>query len=270
MRLGFIGTGSMGSMLIRAFTKESRLDLELVACNRSPDKVKLLSLEVPDLIICETPVQVVEQSDHVFLCVRPPDARTVLNQIASFTTVGQNFYSLISAFPLSELQSALQANVFKIIPSITQVAGAGVCLVMTCDNTPANAKDAALGLLSRISTPFVIEEQDVRVCSDLTSCGPAFLSFLLQEFANASVKLGNLPTETANSLLSGMIYGLGKLLVEQGFTFADVIQRVSVPGGVTSEGIRVLQPRVEGMFEELLTATKNKQKSHSEPKPESI
>jgi competence protein ComER len=264
LRMGFIGTGSMGSMLIESFLRSQRADVSIIACNRSPEKIRALTARYPTVLAKSTPIEVARSCDMLFLCVKPGDALTVLQQIRPALQSKQYFLSISSAFSVEELESLVPCRVVKMIPSITQVVRSGVILTMYGNRLSEEERQEINTWLSLIGKPYCIEEKDTRVCADLTSCGPAFVSYLLREFARAAVRQGNLPEETAMGLVAEMAHGLGKLLVEGGFTFNDVIQRVSVRGGITEAGIHALEPLVYGVFDQLLLATRS-HKHHPVP-----
>ncbi|PWK13080.1 competence protein ComER [Tumebacillus permanentifrigoris] len=250
-------------MLIRAFvTSTLSSEIQVVACNRSPEKLAQLQTRYPHLQVCATAEETVSASDVVFLCVKPGDAPDVINRVLPYLRDDHTFISINSAILLEEMEAILPCRVHKVIPSITQVALAGVSLVMHGSRTTHRERHDLESLLGAISKPTVVEEADLRVCSDLSSCGPAFLATLLQEFAMAAVRQGGIPRDLADTLVKDMTSGLGKLLTEEGFEFGDVIRRVAVPGGITAEGIKVLQPSMSGIFDQLLVTTRSKAHSH--------
>ncbi|MBL0386840.1 NAD(P)-binding domain-containing protein [Tumebacillus sp. ITR2] len=250
-------------MLIRAFVQSTlSSEIQVVACNRSPEKLEQLQTRYPQVQVCETAEETVSASDVVFLCVKPGDAPGVINQVSPFIREDHYFVSINSHVLLEEMEALLPCRVAKVIPSITQVALAGVTLVMHGNRTTIEDRHEVESLLEAISKPIVVEEADLRVCSDLSSCGPAFLAVLLQEFAMAAVRQGGIPRDLADALVKDMTLGLGKLLTEEGFEFSDVIRRVSVPGGITAEGIKVLQPSMSGIFDQLLVTTRSKAHGH--------
>jgi competence protein ComER len=263
LRIGFIGTGSMGSMLIRSFL-QSRLssEIQVVACNRSPEKLSALTKRLPQIETAATPEETVRRSDIVFLCVKPGDAPDLIHKVLPEIRSDHYFISINSAVPLAEMEAILPCRVVKMIPSITQVALSGVTLVMHGQRLNLEERHFVEALLEAISKPTVVDEADLRVCSDLSSCGPAFLAVLLQEFALAAVRQGGIPRDLADSLVKDMTAGVGKMLTEEGFDFEDIIRRVSVPGGITAEGIKVLQPSMSGIFDQLLVTTRSKAHSH--------
>ena len=111
---------------------------------------------------------------------------------------------------------------------------------------------------SKTFLPLVIEEDITRVSSDIASCGPAFFSYLLQCFINAAVDKTNITHEEATTLVSEMVVGMGKLLEKGIFTLPTLQEKVCVKGGVTGEGIRVLEEHVGDMFHKLIERTHEK------------
>jgi competence protein ComER len=263
LRIGLIGTGSMGAMLIRAFSRCAHAGVsEMVACNRSPEKLKRLRKKYPHLRCAENPQEVVRNADTIFLCVKPADAMPVLQEIRHPLTADHYLISINSAFSLKELEDTLPCKVLKAIPSITQEALAGAILVM--HGTRMGETDRAVidGLLLSIGHPVHIAEEDIRVCSDLSSCGPAFLAWILQEFTRAAARQGGIAPALADTLLKETLFGLGKLVKEEKFSFEDVIRRVAIPGGITETGLRSLEGSLTGAFDVLLQTTKTKHQDH--------
>jgi competence protein ComER len=265
--MGFIGTGSMGSMLIESFLRSQSPDLSIVACNRSAGKIQAITARFPSVEVKSTPCEVAQSCDLLFLCVKPGDAIPVLQQIRPVLQTEQYLVSITSALSVKDLEAYVPSRVVKIIPSITQMVSSGVILTMYGSRLSERDCIEIGQWLTLIGKPYRIDEKDTRICADLASCGPAFLSFLLREFAIAAVRQGGISEEMAKGLIMEMVHGLGKLFIDGEFTFEDVIQRVSVPGGITEVGLQTLEPLVDGIFDRLLTTTRN-YKHHASPSDE--
>jgi len=256
-------------MLIRAFIQStSPSEVQVVACNRSPEKLAGIASRYPRVQTATNALETVRSSDIVFLCVKPGDARSVMEQIRPVVREDQYFISINSHITLEEMEAALPCRIAKVIPSITQVALSGVSLVMHGARMTIDERHYLESLLEQISKPTVVDEGDLRVCSDLSSCGPAFLALLLREFSMAAVRQGGIPRDLAESLVKDMTSGVGKLLTQEGFEFEDIIRRVAVPGGITAEGLKVLEPSLHGVFDQLLVTTRSK--SHGAPTPRRV
>lgn len=112
--------------------------------------------------------------------------------------------------------------------------------------------------MSSISVPHSLRESETRIASDLSSCGPAFIAYILQIWTETAAKLTGISLTEAHRLGSEMLLGTGKLLTEGGLTVEALRKRVAVPGGVTAEGIAVLQDDLQRLFASLIQTTHRK------------
>ena len=103
-----------------------------------------------------------------------------------------------------------------------------------------------------------INESIIRVSSDIVSCGPAFFSFITRNFIEAAVAETKIDTETATKLAEEMLIGLGDLLKKGFYTLPTLEEKVCVKGGITGEGIKVLEHEIGDMFEKLFQTTHKK------------
>ena len=113
-------------------------------------------------------------------------------------------------------------------------------------------------LFTHISEPLRIAESYTRVVSDLSSCGPAFMAYLLQKFVDAAVEETGIPRSEALKVASNMLLGTGLLLTEGRMTPEEVQERVAVPGGITAKALHLLSRETDGVFNDLIRTTHDK------------
>ncbi|GAA0353964.1 late competence protein ComER [Bacillus horti] len=259
MQIGFIGTGSMGTILIEAFIQARVLaPSHIHAANRTFSKVKELAQIYTGLHAYPTNIRVAQRADVIFLCVKPLEFKQVVDEIAPFIHDRQLIVSITSPIQIEELEQALEAKIAKIIPSITNSVGKGASLIIAGSRCTEEDKQYLQELMSGISRPVWIEEHWTRVSSDIASCGPAFLSFMLQEMIEGAVRKTGISREQATTLTTNMIVGLGELFKQGKFTLQSLQERVCVPGGVTGAGLGVLEKELSGVFDKLFQETHRK------------
>ncbi|QOY36213.1 late competence protein ComER [Anaerobacillus isosaccharinicus] len=256
MKIGIIGTGSMGSILIESFIESTAVTpSQLIITNRTIEKAYAFKEKFPDLQVVESSKDVARAADILFICVKPLQFQSLLKELNSVLTKEQLLISITSPISISQLESAVSCKTARIIPSITNRALAGTSLVTLGTTCNADDYETLNSLLRHISTPVIIEENITRVASDIASCGPAFFSYLVQGFIEAAVRQTEITKEEATQLASEMMIGFGKLLEKEIFTLPTLQERVSVPGGVTGEGIKVLREELGDMFDLLFQQT---------------
>ncbi|MCZ8511131.1 late competence protein ComER [Paenibacillus filicis] len=259
MRVGFIGTGSMGSILIEAFIRSGALNPEqITATNRTIAKAERLAEQYPGLHVTPTGKEAASLSDIVFVCVKPLEYKTVLDEIQAVVHAGQILVSITSPVLIRHLEGIVPCKIAKVIPSITNYVLSGASLCIYSDRMLPEDKELLENLLSHVGSPLRVSEQYTRISSDLSSCGPAFLAYFLQRFIDASVQATGISEEEATLLVSEMALGTGKLLTTGGFTPASLQKRVAVPGGITAEGLRIMENELGGVFDDLIRTTHSK------------
>lgn len=259
MGIGFIGTGSMGTTLIQAFIHAKRLaPAEIIVHNRTPSKAEKLAQRYPGLRIAGNNRELVQQSSLFFLCIKPHEFRPVLEEIQDDVRTDQIAVSITSPVMIRDLEEWLPAKIAKIIPSITQAVHCGNSLFIPGKRLDDSDRDHLWRLFSAISHPLLIEEDHVRVASDLACCAPAFMANLLEKLADAAVEETQLPREQALALVTQMTEGLGRLLTEGGFTLKSLQERVAVPGGITRQGLDLLDAETGPVFHDLIRLTHSK------------
>ncbi len=256
MKAGFIGTGSMGSILIEALIRSESLRADSITIsNRTKSKALDLADKFPGLSFAESNQEVVRSSEIVFICVKPLEYKKVIDEIQPELTPQQIVVSITSPVLIRHLEAKLPCKIAKMIPSITNYQLSGASLCMYGSRMSEADCDSLEALLKPISKPIRISEEFTRVISDLSSCGPAFLSFFMQKFIEAAVLKTGIPETEATALASEMLLGTGKLLTSGEFSPESLKQRVSVPGGITAEALKILEVNLEGVFEQLIETT---------------
>ncbi|MBP2241697.1 competence protein ComER [Cytobacillus eiseniae] len=259
MNIGIIGTGNMGRILAEALLDgKSVTPSSMSITNRTRSKALAIKNKYNDIHIGESGKDVADRSSLIFVCVKPHDVHKVISEIAPCLTKEKCIVSITSPISVKQLESLVACSVARVIPSITNRALTGVSLLSFGEGCQEDWKRIIRGLFERISKPVEIEDNITRVASDIVSCGPAFFSYLTQRFILAAVKETEIDQETATILAEEMLIGMGELLKQGHYTLPTLQEKVCVKGGITGEGIKVLENELENVFEQVFQATHTK------------
>lgn len=259
MKIGIIGTGNMGTVLIQAFIESSAVHAsQLIVTNRTKPKAERLQATYPDLRLAEDAVNVAKAADIIFVCVKPLDIHPLLQKLANALSSEKLLVSITSPVNIKELASQVGCGVARAIPSITNRALAGVSLLTFGSSCDKQQQETLTHLMGCISTPYLIKEDITRAASDIVSCGPAFFSYLAERFIQAGASQTSISYEEANAFAEEMLIGLGKLLEKDIYTLPTLQEKVHVKGGVTGEGLAVMKAEIGDMFERLYFKTHQK------------
>ncbi len=259
MIVGIIGTGTIGTILIESFIESEALQPEqLIIYNRTLERARSIANRYKRIKVAQRNVELVARADLVIVCVKPKDLHEVLQEIAPFLTEQKCLVSVTSPLSANQLDQIVKCSTARIIPSITNRALAGVSLFTIGDNCTDDWSTKLARLFGKISTPVLIQNSQTRVAADITSCGPAFISFLLQKFVQAAVNTGKIDTKTATILMQEMIIGFAELMKQSHYTLESLQEKVTVTGGITGEGIRILEEGITDVFDKVFSATHEK------------
>lgn len=259
MKVGIIGTGNMGRILVEALLDGKAISpSSMFITNRTIAKAFDIRQTYPEIIVENNAEEIAKKAELIFICVKPHDVFSCIQHIIPYLTQSHCVVSITSPISVEQLESILPCSTARAIPSITNRALSGVSLLTFGEKCAPFWKEALTELLGHISTPMEIEEEITRVASDIISCGPAFFSYLTRRFIEAAVRETRIDEETATKLASEMLIGLGSLLEKDFYTLPTLQEKVCVKGGITGEGIKILENELGEVFEHLFQATHSK------------
>jgi len=259
MNIGVIGTGNMGTILTEAILEGGAVrPLDMVVTNRTLGKAYHLQEHYPDIVVVENAAEVVRQTDIIFICIKPLDIKPLLELLKDELTGEHIVISITSPITVEQLESITKSKVARMIPSITNRALGGASLFTFGNRLTKKDRKDLVSLAGTFSKPIEIEEPITRISSDLTSCGPAFITYLLERMIEASVKETPITRDVATVLITEMMIGYGQLLKENLYSLDTLRKKVHVKGGVTGEGLKVLEEEVGDLFRHVFQKTHEK------------
>lgn len=255
MNVGVIGTGRLGSMLIRGLVRSKTMPARNIFIqNRTPEKALSLAGEIPGLNVMDSPGEVLRKAEVAFLCVKPQDFSGLLMQTGSRVPSDRLLVSALLAPPLSRLEQLISGPLARIYPAVVQETGRGVALAAFGGMVSGSQRKELTGLLAAFGKTLEVPESLFRLCGDITSCGPAFMAYMVGSLARAAVERG-LDPAVARDIAVETMAATAALLDQNNLTFDGLVDRVATPGGCTAEGIKVYAGDLDDLTGRVFTAT---------------
>jgi pyrroline-5-carboxylate reductase len=256
IKTGFIGYGSMGSMIVQGLLDKKCLQPDNVLIStRHPSVLTALLDKYPYVRVAGSNRSLARECNRVMLCTKPLDAVQVLSEISGDLKPDTHLVSIAACLPFEQIARFYSGPITRVVPSLTGEMGSGVTLL--CHNTAVTRRAAqeCEELFSAFGNVVVIDEENFDVATDLTSCGPALIAVLVEEFARAAARYSTLSPEQARALVIPMLSGTARLLDEQRYSIETILHRVATPGGITEEGVRQLQSDMPLVYDNLIQRT---------------
>lgn len=258
-KIGFIGYGSMGSMLLNGFLKSGVLvSEETVISNRTMTKIENLAQEWKGITLTTDNRKVARESDLLFVCVKPLSMLHVLNEIKGDLTSATHLVSIAGCVTINDIESRFQGQVTKVIPSITSEVREGLSLVCHNQKVTKDRMEYLEKLLGAISRVVHVRENDFEVAADFTSCAPGMIAAIFDCFVKAGLRHSEIQSDVAQRMVVSTLFGTAKLMTEKGIGFSELIKRVATKGGITEEGVKVLNNHLPSAFDEVFLKTLSK------------
>ena len=256
-KIGFIGYGSMGSMLVKGFLASGLLEPEqILVATRKPEKLKKLGND--GIKTAANNASLAGQCSTVFLCVKPLEVKGILDEIVPCLETGTHLVSIAASLTIANLEGVFSGPVTKVIPSLTSEVGQGISLV--CHNNKVHLEQIKFveSLLASISYVQTIAEENFEAGADLTSCAPGLIAAIFQQFVTAGVRHSTISQSDAERMVLHTLFGTAKLLLERQLGFDETIARVATKGGITEEGVSVLRGLLPHTFDQVFERTLQK------------
>ncbi|WP_319578415.1 pyrroline-5-carboxylate reductase dimerization domain-containing protein [uncultured Methanospirillum sp.] len=256
--IGFIGYGQMNRMLVEGFLQAYALDpKQVIISTRTRDNVTSLIERYPDIILAEDNREVAKVADLLIIGVKPLEVAGVLKEISGIRGEENHIISIAACVSTDLISHFHPGKITRILPSVCSTVGEGISL---CYHHPSVDPESATfveELFSSISTVKKVDEGLFEPAGDLMSCAPALLSRMFLEFASAGSRHSSLTIDECLEMVVSTVFGTA-LMLQDGVSPEDLITRVATPGGITEEGVKILEKDLPAVFDRLFETTLSK------------
>lgn len=259
-RFGFIGYGSMGRLLVSSLIKGAGIDKsDIYVTRKNKEKLSDIATEWQGIHTEDKNCIVAKKVKYLFLCVKPSEFFEVINDLKTVITPEHHLISITSALMLNDLSAIFDCKITKIMPTVISEVQEGVTLI--CHNQKVSDKDVKEleEILGRFMCLYPMKDENFGFAAEITSCGPGFFAAVLNEFMKAALNYSKvIDKDDMQQLIAKTMYGTTKLIIEKSMSFTDVMSRVAVKGGITQEGVDIMEQGLPAVFEQVFHKTMEK------------
>ncbi|HCS11012.1 MAG TPA: hypothetical protein DIV40_06100 [Clostridiales bacterium] len=256
-KIGIIGIGNVGSMLLRKFVELKLFSEEnIYIANRSSEKLESLRKKYPSINICNNNIELAKKCSNILLCVEPLNLPHVLLEIKPY--INDETYLMVSTSMVKheDIRKFHSGSITIFMPTLISMVNGGVSLVFHNEHVDEQKKEFFHNLLNSFSEVKVLGEEDINVSQNLTASFPGFFAEIMLEFVKAiSKRSQNVSDEDLEHMLLVSLLGASRLHLEKNMSFEETINRVSTKGGITYEGVKVFKETLPNVFDAALNAS---------------
>jgi pyrroline-5-carboxylate reductase len=241
-RLAVLGTGKMGSILLRAFLEKKLIAPKHVAATvRHTERAGPLSTKLGVAVSTDNRAAA-RGADVILLAVKPSSVVEVLEEIRAEVTPKTLIVSVAASVPTKLIEQHLAEGVpvVRAMPNTPCAIGAGMTGVAKGSHADAAHVDLAKAMFEAVGRVVVVDEKHMDAVTGLSASGPAYIYIILESLAEAGVKVG-LPRDVATLLAAQTTLGAATVVLETGDHPALLKDAVTTPAGCTIDGIMELE-----------------------------
>ena len=238
MKIGFIGTGSMGSAIAIGVSKKIKCNLYLA--NRTIQKAEKLK-EIIGGVVCDNNT-VAKECDLIYLCVEPQQAEDVLKGIKKDIENNKNavLVSIMAGWTIDRIRKCVDVPIIRTMPNTPMKINEGIILYDYSEDVNQEQLNLFLTTIKDTGLVVKLDEKNIDAASVISGCAPAYTFAFVDALVSGAKKLG-IQKELAIKLAAQMLIGSGKMILETGESPNKLKEDVCSPGGSTIEGIKIME-----------------------------
>ena len=241
-KIGFIGAGQMATALARGFVAAGLVEAENLMAADPAEAARVQFSEATGGGSSAENTKVIEQSDIIFLAVKPHLLDTVAAELAGKIDSTKLVVSVAAGVRLKTLAKMLGSDVrlVRVMPNTPCLVGQGACAY--CPGDKANQDDQQLvgSLLSAVGVAYQVEERLLDAVTGLSGSGPAFVFCIIEALSDGGVRMG-LPRNIATALAAQTVRGAAEMVLQTGEHTGVLKDKVTSRGGTTIAGVQALE-----------------------------
>lgn len=260
-KIGIIGAGNMGEAIVRGLVEKNVVkSTEIVVSDIDPDRISYL-VEKYNVAGSSSNKRVVENSEIIFLAVKPKDLEKTLEPIKDSWTEDKVLISVLAGIKIEKLRKILEKPVIvRIMPNTPALIGEGA-IGVSFGEIDEDKKMEILDILNALGVVVEVDESLMDVVTGLSGSGPAYVFMFIEGLIQGGIK-GGLSYAQAKELAVQTVLGAAKLVKELDEHPAVLRDKVSSPAGTTIYALHKLEEK--GLKDAIISAVEEATKRSQE------
>ena len=231
--LSFIGCGHLAKCLIQGLSKNTEFQISgFDLFQGSLDWLESNGNKILSLQDC------CQQSDIIFLCVKPQDMPTLCNDLKQYLKEGQEVVSVAAGIKLEKLKELLPgANITRVMTNVGTRDNLGVTAIFS-----QKINEDIVSLFNFLGKAFLVDNEDqIDLHTVLIGSGPEFFYDLLNEFEDKMEDIiddKDTKREITILFLTSIISA-----IKNGENLDTLVDSVASKGGTTEAGLKFLREK---------------------------
>jgi pyrroline-5-carboxylate reductase len=237
LKIGIIGSGNMGSAIIKGIAIEQTdsqimvfdIDKEKLSAIRSETGVKI-SESIDDLVLF---------SNILILAVKPDIIIKIASELTKYHGIIVSIAAGVSINTLLN-NAGSDKKIVRVMPNTPVNTGYGMTVISPSKTITDDEIEQVKSIFSSVGEVLVMDEKHMNAVTAISGSGPAYIFTLIQAMADAGVKLG-ISRQDALLLAGQTILGSAKMFLDKKENPMMLRDKVTSPGGTTIAALHIFE-----------------------------
>jgi pyrroline-5-carboxylate reductase len=240
-RVGFVGSGNMAEAICRSMINDAFYKpIQIAAYDASEERRKYFHDKF-GVYVCKSNVELVDNSEHILLAVKPQVMPKVLEEIKPAIGPGQKIISIAAGISTKYIETSLDRSVpvVRVMPNTPLMVGAGTIALAAGQYAGQDDLNFARTLFAASGVVITLEERLIDAVTAISGSGPAYFFYFIEAMVQAGIEMGLTP-EHARILACNTALGSAKMVTTLSDSPAELRRKVTSPAGTTEAAIKVM------------------------------
>ena len=239
LKIGILGSGFMGSSIAKGI-HDVFPKVEITINDIDKNKLSFLKDNL-GVNTSENNKETVQNSNVVFLAVKPNIIPKILEEIKPYVTKDKLIISIAAGVTIETLENGLpNIPIIRVMPNICAQIQEGAIAFATGSYVSNAQKEIGEKLLSALGLALNVDEKMLDAVTGLSGSGPAYIFMAIEALSDGGVLCG-LPRDIANKLAAQTVLGSAKMYLSDHCHAGALKDMVTSPGGTTIQGVKTLE-----------------------------
>lgn len=238
-KIGFIGFGHMAQIIFQALERARVVSHSQVRFTQR-DQAKAKKNEQQFHITATSLKHLIQESDVLFLCVKPQQAAEITSDLQGISLVGKCVISVLAGttLPTLEKQWGSQVQLIRAMPNIASEVQQGMTVLSFGANCTAEFQQLATTFFSAMGQISIQKEALMDTVCGMSGSGPAFVIRLIDAMAQVGMRQGM--SEADALQIAAQTFLGAATLIAQGKAPLDLLVQIATPQGTTAAGLQMM------------------------------
>jgi len=240
--IGIIGTGNMGSALLRCMAKSNLVksnsfwiyDKDIIKCKKLQQET--------GVNIANSAKRLTEKCNVIILAVKPFNVADVLSEIVNDLNPDQLIISIAAGISVNQIKQMIKqkCNVLRVMPNTPAMISEGMTAICYDPFISDEYLTLACDIFQSCGKVEIISENQIHGVTAISGSSPAYVFLFLEALADGGVMSG-LSREQSYKMAAQTMIGAAKMLLQTEKHPGELKDMVCSPGGTTIDAIASLE-----------------------------